>query len=432
MHRILLPVPLLAFFCIIAFEAVAQPTSPSAVSPTILVDAYAFRGAVGDTRARVDIYVGVPYQSLQFESYNNALAAQYKIHVLIRDSVSRKVVDTSYTRSVVASEYAISRGSTGKADNSVRTFSLAPGTYRVEVSVSDQFSRREYEQSRALVVPDLLNDVPNISSIMYLKEIEQNGERYRITPSVGEFVWSVEAPLFAFVEVVTDSIPRTFGLSWQIAATDGRVLAKGLGPAFTCSLRTQQTFIPLSVPPRSAAGSYTLTMRLHPASDTTRTLATRTRPYVIPRSLTTSILNDLDKAIKQLIYVAEQSDLDNIRSAQGDADRQQRFEEFWKLQDPTPSTTRNEAFEDYYGRIEAANKRFKSYTEGWLTDMGRLFIIYGEPISIDRYSSQSGSALLVRWTYANNSTFTFEDTTGFGDYRLRTPIPPGIRYKYKR
>lgn len=427
MHSILLFV----FCTTLTFEAIAQPSTPSATSPTILLDAYAFRGPVGDTRARVDVYLSVPYQSLQFEAYNTSLAAQYKVHVIVRDSVSRKIIDSSYTRSVVEDEYAVTRGSTGKADNSIRTFALQAGTYRIEATVSDQFSRREYEQSRSLVVPDLLNDVPNISSIMYLKEIEQRGERYRIAPSVGDVVWNAESPLFAFVEVYMDSLPSNAGLSWQLTASDGRVLAKGLGQAFACSLRTQQTFVPLSVPPRSAAGSYTLTMRLHP-NDTTRTLATRTRPYVIPRSLTTSILSDLDKAIKQLIYVAEQSDLDNIRSAQNDAERQQRFEEFWKRQDPTPATTRNEAFEDYYGRIEATNKRFRSYTEGWLTDMGRVFIIYGEPVSIDRYSSQSGSALLVRWTYSNNTTFTFEDSTGFGDYRLRTPIPPGIRYKYRR
>lgn len=448
MHSILL----LMFCASLAIHASAQPIAPSTVSPTILMDAYAFRGSVGDPRARVDVYLSVPYQSLQFEAYNTSLAAQYTVHISIRDSVSRKIVDSSYTRSLVEDEYAITRGSTGKADNSTRTFSLHPGTYRIEVMVNDQFSRREYEQSRQLIVPDLLNTLPNISSIMYLKEIEQRDDRYRITPSVGDMVWSAESPLFAFVEVYTDSIPRSAGLSWQVTATDGRVLAKGLGQAFVCSLRTQQTFVPLALPARSAAGSYTLSVSLHPALvtsagaadttrrlpvptgvvDTTRTLATRVRPYVIPRSLTTSILSDLDKAIKQLIYVAEQSDLDNIRSAVNDAERQQRFEEFWKRQDPTPSTIRNEAFEDYYGRIEAANKRFRSYSEGWLTDMGRVFIIYGEAMSVDRYSAQSGSALLVRWTYSNNTTFTFEDSTGFGDYRLRTPIPPGIRYKYRR
>jgi len=428
--------PIIFFCCVLALEGVAQPTTPSVLSPTILVDAFAFKGPVGDTRARVDVYLSVPYQSLQFEAYQKSLAAQYNVHILMRDSASSKVLDTAYTQSVVEDEYGIARGSTGKADNSTRTFALQPGTYRIEVTVSDQFSRREYEQTRSLVVPDLVNDIPNLSSSMYLKEIEQRGDRYRITPSVGDVIWIAESPLFAFVEVYTDSTPRTCGLSWQIAATDGKVLAKGLGPVYTCSLRTQQTFVPITVPVRSAAGSYTFTLRLHPAPsgtiDSSRTLATRERLYVVPRSLTTSILNDLHKAIKQLIYVADQSDLDIIRAAQNDADRQLRFEEFWKRLDPTPATTRNEAFEDYYSRIEAANKRFKSYSEGWLTDMGRVFIVYGEPVNIERYSSQSGTALLIRWTYANNLILTFEDSTGFGDYRLRTPIPPGIRYKYKR
>ena len=255
MRLILCGLFLTTLTAVAVIPAVAQPTAPSTVSPTILMDAYAFRGPVGDTRARVDVYLSVPYQSLQFEGHNKSLAGQYKVNLIVRDSASRKVVDSAYTRSIVENEYAITRGSTGKADNSVRTLTLQPGTYRVELTVSDQFSRREYEQSRQLVVPDLTNDLPNLSSIMLLKEIEQNGDRYRITPSVGDVVWSTESPLFAFVEVISDSIPRTVALSWQIASTDGRVLAKGLGPSFVCSLRTQQTFVPLAVPARSPAAS---------------------------------------------------------------------------------------------------------------------------------------------------------------------------------
>jgi len=145
-----------------------------------------------------------------------------------------------------------------------------------------------------------------------------------------------------------------------------------------------------------------------------------------------NVLSDVNRSIKQLIFVANQEDIENIQAGSTEGERLSRFDEFWKKQDPTLSTVRNEAFEEYYSRIEQANRRFKSYTEGWLTDMGRVFIIFGEPANTERFTAQNGVSLVVRWTYGNNTSYTFEDNTGFGDYRLRTSLPGNAKYTYRR
>ena len=144
-----------------------------------------------------------------------------------------------------------------------------------------------------------------------------------------------------------------------------------------------------------------------------------------------TVMADINLSVRQLAYVADQDQIDGLLGTKDPAERQFRFEQFWKAQDPSPQTVRNEAFEEYYARIATANTRFKSYAEGWITDMGRVYIIYGEPVNIEQYTGQTGSALIVRWTYLNNISFTFEDNTGFGDYRLRTPIPPSAKYQYR-
>lgn len=416
-----------------------QPAAaqPGDMSSTIRVDALAFRGSLFDDKARVDLYLAVPYQSMEFQEYNKMFAAQYRVTMAIRDTVGRKLLDTTFTRQVAEADYGTSRGKTGKADIVQRSFTLRPGTYRIEVTVADQFSRRDYTQTKTLTVSDFNDELPALSSILYVSEIEQRGSRYSITPFIGDAIWNLENPLFIFFETYAERVPQQVGFSWKIAQKDGRLLSSGVsGSAETLKEKTQQHFMRLTYPPRPTAGTYSLTVRMHPFTtvlDTNETVSMTTRPFIIPRTATTAILSDLNRAIRQLRYVVpSQSDIDQILGAPTEADRQALFEDFWKKLDPTPNTTRNEAFEDYYARIEYANKVYKSYNEGWLTDMGMIYIIYGEPMNIERYTSQTGSALLVRWTYPNSQTFTFEDNTGFGDYRLRSALPPGARYQYKR
>ncbi|MBN1273402.1 MAG: GWxTD domain-containing protein [Candidatus Aminicenantes bacterium] len=67
-------------------------------------------------------------------------------------------------------------------------------------------------------------------------------------------------------------------------------------------------------------------------------------------------------------------------------DREDFIQEFWKKRDPDPSTEENEFKEQYYYRIERANKLFKEGgTPGWLQDRGRIWILLGPPDSRDVY-----------------------------------------------
>jgi GWxTD domain-containing protein len=240
--------------------------------------------------------------------------------------------------------------------------------------------------------------------------------------------------LFAFFETYVDA-PMRIGYSWRVASSDGRVLVQGVTPADSIASRTSQQFIPITLPEQPTSGAYTLRIRMHQAQgavvDTTVALAERTRAMAIPRTALSEALSDLGKAIRQLRYVAQQSDIDQIEAASTPVERQSRFEAFWKTLDPSPSTMRNEAFEEYYTRIEHANANYRSYTEGWLTDMGMVYIILGPPAAVERFNIRTGFAQRVVWTYANNMSFVFDDNTGFGDYRLRTLLPPGLKYQYR-
>lgn len=412
-----------------------QSAMPQAAT-SVQVDAIATRASMIDARARVDVYIIVPYELLEFTEYNDVYAAKYDVHVSIRDSLGRRAADTTYTHTATERDYAVSRGSTGGIDHSVPSFRIKPGDYKVDVTIRDQFSRKELTKNRTVHVPDFTTDLPAFSSILFVSDIEQRGTRYSLTPLIGDVIWNSDGQLFAFYELYLDDSPETVGTRWTLTSKEGKVLSSGTGPIETITGRTGRQFFRINIPQHPLPGTYTLDVKLYEASgkklDTSSSIAQQQRALVIPPSAYGSVVSDLAKAIRQLRYVATQADMDYINEGTTEADKQSRFEEFWKRLDPTPNTIRNEAFEDYYGRIERVNRTYKSYADGWLTDMGMVAIIYGEPVNVERYGSSTGTSRYVRWTMANNMQFNFEDTAGFGDFRLRTPLMPGAKYQYRR
>jgi GWxTD domain-containing protein len=142
-------------------------------------------------------------------------------------------------------------------------------------------------------------------------------------------------------------------------------------------------------------------------------------------------LKDIDELAEQLRYIAKEDELDYIKEGKNDYEKQNRFMKFWEKKDPSPGTKRNEIMQEYYKRIRGADKLFSTtYTPGWKTDMGMVFIIYGQPDNVDRHPYEMDSKPYEVWDYySQNKQFVFIDNTGFGDYRLATPIWDTFRYR---
>ena len=134
-------------------------------------------------------------------------------------------------------------------------------------------------------------------------------------------------------------------------------------------------------------------------------------------------VKDIDEAISQIQYIAKDGELSYIREGETPEERQKRLIEFWKRKDPNPNTPRNEKMEEYYAKVEYANKHFTHYTAGWRTDMGMVYIVLGPPSNVDRHPFDRESKPYEVWSYYElNQQFVFLDQTGFGDYRLTNPI----------
>jgi len=140
---------------------------------------------------------------------------------------------------------------------------------------------------------------------------------------------------------------------------------------------------------------------------------------------------------EDVAYIITDEEREAFEALSTDEERFQFIEQFWLRRDPTPDTIRNEYQEEHYRRIAYANEQFASGVPGWLTDRGRIYILWGEPDQIEsmptggtynRTTNEGGGRTTVfpfeRWRYRYIPTIgqevmlEFVDRSFSNEYRL--------------
>ncbi len=105
-----------------------------------------------------------------------------------------------------------------------------------------------------------------------------------------------------------------------------------------------------------------------------------------------------------------------------DSERADFIDTFWKRRDPDPGTEENEFKDQYLGRISGAERLFFGEGRpGWLTDRGRIYVLFGPPDQ--RNATSSAASLDGRcqevWHY-RDFPVVFLDRSCTGTFRLTT------------
>ena len=116
-------------------------------------------------------------------------------------------------------------------------------------------------------------------------------------------------------------------------------------------------------------------------------------------------------------------------------DRDLFIETFWKQRDPTPGTPENEYRDELIKRFNYANEFLGRATtrEGWKTDQGRIYMILGPPVSIERFEGSLGLIPCVSWSYYGDArkdlppqfVLLFYKRGGVGEFKLYDPVSDG-------
>jgi GWxTD domain-containing protein len=420
---------LLVYISLYSFLSFAQTDNESRIPDNKIryyQDFISFKGT--EDKARLDFFIHVPYNAVQFVKTGQGFEAAYTTTVSVfNEDNSKLMTEKVWNEKIVAISFEL----TTSPDNfnlGSRSFELSPGIYSIKTTLLDKDSKNEYASESKIVIKQY-SKYPSISDIMLLSGKTVVDGKSKIVPNVSRNIVTDRDPLAMFYEIYSDTVSK-LSVDYEILdELEQRVYASSDDVSIKSG--SNQIFHNLDSLVLNL-GKHILKVTL---KDSTGQEISTSRKSFVSRWIGVPVyITDLEKAIDQMIYLANPEDLSFIKEPENRIERSKRFVAFWKKQDPNPADEYNPVFNEYYNRVAYANQNFTTYSlEGWKSDRGMVLIILGAPDNIDRHPFEYYSKPYEVWQYYNlNKQFIFMDYSGFGDYRLDPSTPLyGDLYRFR-
>jgi GWxTD domain-containing protein len=141
---------------------------------------------------------------------------------------------------------------------------------------------------------------------------------------------------------------------------------------------------------------------------------------------------------EEVVYIITAKERDVFLQLESDREREIFIDAFWKARNPNPTSAENAFKKEHYRRIQYANQWFgkDSPGPGWRTDMGRIYIILGEPKQIEKFENLPEVFPMIVWFFDGMAEFGLPNAfsvvyfkrEGTGEYILYSPIRYGPQY----
>jgi GWxTD domain-containing protein len=407
-------------------------------SPSFEFDAINLRGDKPGL-SRIDIYIKVPNDELVFvKDDSGRFRARYEVSLVILDRDDFQMDGKIWKEEVYADNFDATN-SRKRFHLTSATFSLPPEKYKITIGLTDLETGTTNFRKQQVELADFDRDELMLSDVLFADYVQPDtGGTLVLRPKV-TFDKTRRAELFAYFEIYSPNQPKEFDIRYEISTKKGDRL---LRDRLRLASRGERTgaFLRISTA-KMVHGSYRLKLKVSDGKQT----AEIKKPFLIRWEGIPPTVADLDLAIEQMRYIAEKGELKKLKKLSKD-EKLRGFIAFWKERDPTPGTEANELLEEYFRRVNYADENFGTYTDGWKTDRGMVYITFGPPDDVERqpfperYETDSqvpfdpfaGRAIKAKeyWIYYNrNLVLEFIDVTGYGEFKLRYPQ---IFYQYVR
>jgi GWxTD domain-containing protein len=115
--------------------------------------------------------------------------------------------------------------------------------------------------------------------------------------------------------------------------------------------------------------------------------------------------SEMDIAIQCMNYICSAAEIEELKNTEM---QKMVFDQFWLKAAENNLSKSNKLQNEFFKRIAYANKNFSSFKLGALTDLGMIYIVYGEPIKIEKdgfqqnwYYDQHGNEQ-IKFTFLND------------------------------
>ncbi|MFQ6002658.1 MAG: GWxTD domain-containing protein, partial [Candidatus Zixiibacteriota bacterium] len=419
--------------CLFPLTLEAMP-SKSPDSLNLWLDYACFRNLPDTNQSYVEIYYSFNRRELKFTQEEETYQAKFFLNLAIEDKLGNLLENRMWNR-----RCKVNRWEETQADYMIldkAEILLEPGDYLLKLSVTDLVSECQGEISLELKAKAFGEKNLQLSDLELAFQIEPDTSvgmftkaGRKILPNPwGAFTGRSEM-IYFYAELYNLAIfpgaNPDYLLSFTILDSSGRRV-KDFGTQTRKKPGNSAVVlsgINISTIPQ---GNYILQVEAQDKETSQKAFATKSftilSEEVEKRGSLTS-LEEVEKFKHDVTYIATAGELDMFD--QLTLEGKKRFvEEFWRKRDPNPDTPINEFKIEHYRRINYANLNFsrtKEANDGWHTDMGRIYILYGEPSEIERNPLTMESKPWEQWNYdelEGGVYFIFIDEDGYGVYRL--------------
>ena len=437
--------------------AIADPSLIPANSTGDLdfaMDVGGFKGVDGQTYTELYLLLR-PSQFTLAEQKNKIYKGEFQIAVTIYDREEMAVHQVTEQRVYETDQpVLISRSGQERVMMDLIAVSLDPGTYRAEVLLSDLNSEIEGVCSKPFVADPYSETRFAISDVQFSTKVQVDSTTHRFTKN-GLLVLPNPARTFEkWVELPSDSTykPKIMYFYFEIYnfadRPDGESSTYDINYAVISHASGRKFPMPAQknlVKPGSSGMKvlaldfstfpqdiYTLELTVR--DNVTGETVTRQRIFEVvqppppPPPVTVLTEEQAERGYKMLKVIASKRDL-NVYKKLDLVGKTEFLINYWKSRDPTPDTPENEFMIVFNEQFS-----FAEYQLGGAdSDMGRVFMKYGEAEEIERHDNEPGMKPYIIWYYTSGSGiqsdasrqmeggrdfFVFGDQGGFGRYRL--------------
>ncbi len=359
-----------------------------------------------DTLSNVELYIAIPYTSFNYYEYEEQQRADYSIDITIKNQEGDTVAHDEFGRIsfLTSLEDAQKRILT-----IIDLFSVSLPAGRYETSILTKQQDNEECVSVNIDVTTYQEGVLSISDLELVSEISEAQTVTRFTKGNNNLIPNPERIygekrniLYVYSELYGLSQSEEYSLVYRLTDTMGDIITeypekkviaeysyvREIGGINTAGLTT---------------GSYIITLQFSQDNDT---IYSSKSFFVIAREKVVSILDGKEEEYYSFIkYIASSDELSRYKEAD---DKKSFLEIFWARKG-----------EDMLLRyIEIVKKADELY--GKEKDMGRIYIIYGPPDEVLRYTVIPAYPDNEIWLYYSGGgiTFVFADILKIGKFEL--------------
>lgn len=385
------------------------------------IDTCQFRGAEGETR--FEIYYSLDLGQL-FDKQNNIAVLEMITEL---SDYGDKTVFLKKARRAIPLE----------ADNRGSRFvdmleaSLSPQNLSLEVEIADSVSGLKGHVSMQVDIREFSSSL-SMSDLMLSSQLQKAGANdifdkggISVIPRA-ERIFSAsvgDTKLYVFYEVSNlsiDSGTAHYMVRYKINSSNGQQVYSNEIPALETQRpgSTRLEVIPLQSLP---TGHYRLQVQVTDLGTNETLLQERLFSYDSGNKQEETYLpmakEDIERYYDQIKYVATEEEKQRFKKS-SPGDKLEFLLNFWKMRDPDPGTEENEFMTEHFNRLAYCEQEISG---GIDSDMGRIYIAYGQPLEIEREFSRLDFTKPVEiWTYAieGRIEFVFVDRARDGEYTL--------------